>query len=96
MQALSPALSDKARQNLKEPEDAAAVFEQARLEVVALIGEEEQKRFDWALLAMLRQAKWDKAAAVKKMCALSKYASRIRTSLWTRPLTSSSSKLKSG
>jgi hypothetical protein len=76
MQALSPALADKARQNLKEPEDAAAVFEQARLEVVALIGEEEQKRFDWALLAMLRQAKWDKAAAVKKMCALSKYASK--------------------
>jgi len=72
----SQALAHKAREELSEPADAAAVLEQARSDAVDLIGQDEVKRFDWALLAMLRQAKWDRSAAVKKLCNLSRYAAK--------------------
>jgi hypothetical protein len=73
---LSPASQLKASEELNEPSNPDEVIARARGLVIELIGVEEQQRFEWALPAMLRQAKWDVDRAVKKMHALSAYAGK--------------------
>ena len=70
---LSPASQLKAIEELNEPSNPDEVIARARGLVIELIGAEEQLRLEWALPAMLRQAKWDVDRAVKKMHALSVY-----------------------
>ena len=73
---LLPASQLKASEELNEPSNPDEVIAQARGLVLELISVEEQQRFKWALLAMLRQAKWDVDQAVKKIQALLAYAGR--------------------
>ena len=73
---LSPASQLKASEELNEPSNSDEVIARARELVIESIGTDEQRRFEWALPAMLRQAKWDVDRAVKRMAALSNYAGK--------------------
>lgn len=73
---ISEASKQKAIAELNEPSNIDEVLTSARERVIELIGADEQRRFEWALLAMLRQTKWDVDRAVDKMVALSAYAAK--------------------
>jgi hypothetical protein len=73
---LLPASQLKASEELNEPSNPDEVIAQAHGLVLELIGAEEQQHFEWALLAMLRQAKWDIHQAAKKIYVLLAYAGR--------------------
>lgn len=78
-QSLSPASAAKAQKELSEPEDptaAAEIVASVRGRVVKVQGAEEAERWDWALLATLRQCKWDEEKALEGMKGLSHFAAK--------------------
>jgi len=73
---LTPSSAAKAKEELNEPEDAAAVVAALRARVLAAQGDEEARRWEWALAATLRQVKWDADRAFEKLSELSAFAAK--------------------
>ena len=73
---ISEASARVAETDLNEPagEARAAVLASFTASVTEKIGEAAASRFDWALLACLRQSKWDTTKALEKVCKLSAFA----------------------
>lgn len=71
---LDAATKAKAKEELHEPDDTAPGLAVLRSKFAEAVGAEEAERFEWALLATLRQAKWDQAKALDKMNALHKFS----------------------
>ena len=67
-----------AEADLNEPSGAAraAALESFRARVHEAIGQEAAGRFGWALLAALRQSKWDAEQALKRVTRLADFASK--------------------
>lgn len=79
MPAVSPKTAAKAQQELNEPQDAtaaAAVVASLGDRVIEAQGAEEAARWEWALLATLRQCKWDEERAFESMNELSRFAAK--------------------
>jgi len=73
---LHTASKAKAKVELNEPEDTAAMVAAVRARVVAAQGSEEAGRWEWALLATLRQVKWEPDRAFEKIEQLSAFAAK--------------------
>ena len=66
-----------AEQELNEPLSEHAIstsLTDFRQRVAAAIGEERASQLDWAVLATLRQSKWDANKALERMTTLAKFA----------------------
>jgi len=75
---LTAASAATAASELNEPDatEAAVSLTALRTRVTEAHGTEEAARWEWALLATLRQCKWDLEKASKKVAALSNFAAK--------------------
>ena len=77
-----PPLSSESRRHaeeaLNEPTGEAREVALAKFtdDVTAAVGAEAVRQFEWAVLATLRQCKWDGESALKRMKALCEFAQR--------------------
>lgn len=71
---LDAATKAKAKAELNEPDDNEPCLASLTSRFANAVGAVEASKYEWALLATLRQAKWDVDKALDKMKALSKFA----------------------
>ena len=72
------ALCADAEKELNEPSasEKETILAQFKARVVAATGDELAARFDWAMLACLRQSKWDSDKALERMNKLALFAQK--------------------